>query len=155
MKRLTIAFAVAGVLLAAGRAQACNGGGGGNNLGLIYAGVFVGLPAAGAIDLSFSIHDAVVDRSSVGASIAEITLTAPQAAFGIWLATKTNDTSTAAWILLASAWPAALTIHGIVALANREEEPEPVPTSRAFHLAPTAVTDGTRLAPGLLAVGRF
>ena len=149
------ALVSAGMPLHVGRAEAC--GQSHDYTGLIV--MAIGVPVvAGTIDLSFTIHDAAVDKSSAGASIAEIFLTVPQVVFGVWLSTKMTSTSDKAAILVATAWPAALTVHGLYSLSTADPnaaDPAPPPPRRTIQIIPSAISDGTNLAPGLLAVGRF
>src|SRR2546427_10348466 len=75
------------VLAAAGRAGAC-GGGYSNSKSDVNTGdalaILAGL-AAPAIDLGFTIHDDVVEKSSRRAAVAELVLTAPPAiVLGAW-----------------------------------------------------------------------
>ena len=155
-KTMLIGMLLAAALtLSASRARAC---GQPHDYTGLYVALFVAPAAAGAIDLSFTIHDFAVDKPSVGASAAELILTAPQVAFGLWAAANVHNTGDKALFLLLSAWPAALSGHALYSLVNATPDGTPEPPPRqasAFRLVPSAVTDGTNVAPGLFAVGRF
>jgi hypothetical protein len=155
-KTMLVGMLVAAVLtVSASRARAC---GQSHDYTALYMALFVAPAASGAIDISFTIHDLAVDKSSVGASAAELILTAPQVAFGLWVTANVNNTGDKALFLLLSAWPAALSVHAIYSLVNATPDGTPEPPPRqasAFRLVPSAVSDGTNVAPGLFAVGRF
>src|SRR5262249_38060492 len=84
----------------------------------------------------------------------------PQVAFGVWVASQLYTTSDKVWVLALSAWPAALTMHGIwgLATADREKSNDTpyyrVSDRRSWSVAPTVVSDGTNFVPGLGGVGR-
>lgn len=162
-KKAILGMVVSGLLLGlAARAHACGSGG---NYAAGYALVLGGVAASGGIDITFSALDiykaSAGEHPGVGASVTEILLTAPQVAFGVWVASQLYTTSDKVWVLALSAWPAALTMHGIwgLATADREKSNDTpyyrVSDRRSWSVAPTVVSDGTNFVPGLGAVGRF
>ncbi len=119
------------------------------NPALFGVAAFVSLSA----DLTLSLAISSGQRLDRKMSALEIIVTAPQAGLLIWQASANpsnlSDTSRAL-LLLASAWPAALTVHGAWSLAHGAG-PEP----QRLALSPMLVGDGDRVALGLSALGRF
>jgi hypothetical protein len=168
--KTTLAKSVAGVIVAltllcgASKTWACNSG---SDPGW-KEGIFLalgGMAAAGAIDLSFSIHDGVVavqgEHSSTGASVAEIVLTLPQVGLGAYVASKATQPGDRLAVLALTAWPALLAVHGFYSLATtpadagEQAQRKRPPDQASVSFAPSAVSDGVNLAPGLMALGRF
>jgi hypothetical protein len=115
--------------------------------------VGIGAFTAVAADMTFTAEAFAHERPGPKLAVLEIALTAPQAGILIWEAaanpSQLDDTSRAL-LLVASAWPAALTLHGGWSLLRGARE-EPA----TMALAPLVAPDGARLAFGLGASGRF
>lgn len=144
-----IALIVGLVVCGSGVAHAQERSWGERNPELLGIGAFTAVAA----DMTFTAAAFAHERPDGKLAVIEIVLTAPQAGILIWEAaanpSQLDDTSRAL-LLVASAWPAALTLHGGWSLLRGEQE-EPA----TMALAPLVVPDGAHLAFGFGASGHF
>jgi hypothetical protein len=155
---------VVALLSSARAARACDYGG--PSAGLLAGAATAMVVGTGyylGTNIAFTAYDASKansgERPSRGALVAELVLTMPQVALGSWVMANSADQGRL-WALGLTAWPAILLTHSIYCLVT-EDPVSASPFYRArlggasVSVAPTVVSDGTQLAAGLGAVGRF
>jgi hypothetical protein len=110
------------------------------------------------LNLHFTTFAIRGERPTHNGAIVEVALTVPQAAALVWAGTSdpvNRGTTTRLLLLCASAWPAALAVHGIWSLST-EPSARSYPGQRAqATLVPSLVGDGERLGVGFAVVGQF
>lgn len=106
--------------------------------------VSLGAFAAVTTDMTFTACALGHDRPDRKLATLEIIFTAPQVGVLVWQGTAASEDRTRLLLLAASAWPAALTLHGAWALWRGESE------QRASSRANWGLT---LVGPGTLGVG--
>jgi hypothetical protein len=155
-----MALVTAALLVGTGtrQAQACSSGSNG-------FGAAVGLLAASATDLVFTVGDVVwadgPRPATMGWGIMEAAVTAPQAAlFGWWSYTSLRDGQDGLLPIAMTLWSSALAVHGFYTIvSNLSDAPPREPPRRAavdWKVAPAMVAAGpSPAAPGAVIFGRF
>lgn len=166
-KRTLIGLTVAAFLSVtsiAPRAEAC-----GEGMGEAFKILYLGASAL-TVNTSFTIHDLVVDRSSLGYAFFETLLTVPQTTFGASMLADTvrdgGGNHTFMSLLLGyTLWSGALAAHGIYVIGSRiakseskgqqQMQPGDQYGSPRMSITPTVVDDGMHKGMGLGLVGSF
>ena len=156
---LTVA-AFLSITTAAPRAEACGGGGSGDEMRFLLV---VASPVL-AVNTGFTIHDVMVERSSNTYGFFEFLFTAPQALFGMMMLSQyaNGDDWITPVVLGYTLWSGALAVHGLYALGSDTPKRESKPLlprgqsgSPRVSITPAVVGDGMHKGMGLGLVGSF